>query len=178
MKKEELEKIISSQTQAAFKELFGESFGEEKKQRRIASLINDADSEEEKTPEVKPENPQKELVDISVDDVVGKLNMMRSGHSANNKDVKKNLDEYFKSLSMGERQSLYVFLDALNQILTAGVDGEDAPEPQDDKGIKFKATKTSAPAGPKSKEKSDSIIVVGESQDKQEILKKLRELRG
>ena len=176
MKKEELEKIILSQTQAAFKELFGESFGEEKKQRKIVSLISDADSEEEKGSEVKPENPQKELVDITVDEVVDKLNMMRSGQSANNKDIKKNLDEYFKSLSMGERQSLYVFLDALNQILSAGVTGEEAPEPQDDKGIEFKASRPTLSKA-KSKEKSDSIIVVGESQDKQDILEKLKELR-
>ena len=178
MKKEELEKIIALQTQAAIKEILGESFGEEKKQNRVSSLISDADSEEEKKKDdVKTEKPKKELVDISIDDVVEKLNMMRSGQSANKKEVKDNLDEYFKSLSMGERQSLYVFLDALNQILTAGVDGEKAPEPQGDKGIKFKATRTSDPT-PAQKEKSDSIIVVGESQNKTEILRKLRELRG
>ena len=58
---------------------------------------------------------------------------------------------------MGERQSLYVFLDALNQILTAGVDGEEAPEPQGDKGIKFKATKV-ADLSPKEKEKEDTQL--------------------
>lgn len=176
MKKEDLEKIIAIQTQAAIKEILGESYGEEKKQKKVSNLISDADAEEEKTDNVKTEKPKKELVDITIDDVVDKLNMMRSGQSANKKEVKANLDEYFKSLSMGERQSLYVFLDALNQILTAGVDGEEAPEPQGDKGIEFKATRAAAPASAE-KEKSDSIIVVGESQNKSDILRKLRELR-
>ena len=176
MKKEEFEKMIAAQTQAALDKIFGESVGEKKKQKKVARLINDADAEEEKTSSVKTEKPKSELVDVSVDDVIDKLNMMRSGHSADKKEVRKELDTYFKSLSMGERQSLYVFVDALNQILTGGVDGKEAPEPQDDKGIKFKATKTAEPEI-KSKEKSDSIIVVGESQDKQDILAKLRELR-
>lgn len=177
MKKEDLEKIIAAQTQAAIAEILGENYGEEKKQKKVSNLISDADSEEEKPDDVKTEKPKKELVDITIDDVVDKLNMMRSGQSANKKEVKGNLDEYFKSLSMGERQSLYVFLDALNQILTAGVDGEEAPEPQGDKGIKFKATRAAAPT-PAEKEKPDSIIVVGESQNKTEVLRKLRELRG
>ena len=173
MNKKDLEALIQRETSFALKSLLGEDT-EAKKQKKVVSLIED-DEAEQKKEKIKPKSDKQELIDVSIDDVVDKLNMMRSGQSANKKEVKDNLDEYFKSLTMGERQSLYVFLDALNQILTAGVDGEEAPEPQGDKGIKFKATKVAEPKD--AEEKSDSIIVVGESQNKSEILRKLQELR-
>ena len=100
--------------------------------------------------------------------------MMRSGKSANDKDVKSNLDEYFKSLTMGERQSLFVYLDALNQIMTAGVEGKSAPEP-DEQGIDTEPTRLKSTSKAQ-KKKEDSIIVVGESQDTQDIKKLLKEL--
>ena len=174
MNKKDLEALIQRETAYALQKILGEDT-EAEKQKKVASLIEDDEPEQEKK-SVKTKSDKQELVDVTVDDVVDKLNMMRSGQSANKKEVRGNLDEYFKSLSMGERQSLYVFLDALNQILTAGVDGEEAPEPQGDKGIKFKATKVADPS-PEAKEKEDSIIVVGESQNKSDILRKLQELR-
>lgn len=189
MNQKELDRIVSEETLEALRKLLGES--EEEKQRKtareVSKLQSEADdddaedkksqknSEKQKDP-VRPEQTAKDLVDVTLDKVVDKLNMMRSGKSANDKEVKSNLDEYFKTLSMGERQSLFVFLDALNQIMTAGVEGKEAPEPED-QGIDTEPTRLKDPSKIK-KQKDDSIIVVGESQDITEIKALLKELRA
>ena len=179
MNQKELDQIISRETLGAIRRLLGENEQEKQSEttKKVMSLKSEADEDKEgdkKTPAVKPEQTTKELVDVTIDKVVDKLNMMRSGKSANDKEVKSNLDEYFKSLTMGERQSLYVFLDALNQIMTAGVEGKSAPEPEE-QGIDTEPTR---PDEKRSfKKKQDSIIVVGESQDTTDIKKALLEIQ-
>ena len=181
MNQKELDRLVANETLIALRKLLGE--GEEENQKKTArevqSLQSEADDEKDKKDKkakepVKPEQTAKDLVDVTLDKVVDKLNMMRSGKSANDKDVKTNLDEYFKSLSMGERQSLFVYLDALNQIMTAGVEVKSAPEP-DEQGIDTEPTRLKSPTRAQ-KKKEDSIIVVGESQDTQDIKKLLKEL--
>ena len=181
MNQKELDKLVSSETLAALRHLLGESEDEKKKKTSLEmkklQSESDDDKEKEKVKDpVKPEQTAKDLVDVTLDKVVDKLNMMRSGKSANNKDVKKNLDEYFKSLTMGERQSLFVFLDALNQIMTGGVEGKSAPEP-DEQGIDTEPTRTQR-AGAAKKQKDDSIIVVGEAQNTRDLKKLLEELKA
>ena len=182
MKKKELDKIVLSSTLASLHEILNED-SELEKQTRTARLVSEEDEEEaekEKKPaskkpeKVKPKNSAQDLVDVSLDDVIDKLNMMRSGKSADNKEIRDSLDEYFKGLSMGERQSLFVFLDALNQILTAGVDGEKAPEP-DEKGID--TTPTRSDKKTPDQKKNDSIIVVGEAQRTEDIKRLIREMQ-
>ena len=114
MNQKELDRIVSEETMTALRNLLGES-EEEKQQhtaREVKKLQVEAEDEDTEKPSKKPINPAqtaKDLVDVTLDKVVDKLNMMRSGRSANDKEVKINLDKYFKSLSMGERQSLFVF---------------------------------------------------------------------
>jgi hypothetical protein len=184
MKKNSLDSIIIKKTLESFRQIMGESEGEKKKQKDLANLLRDADDLE--NVKVKPSKSKKEkeginvsnskadLTNITLNKIIDKLNMMRSGHSTKDENVQKNLDVYFKSLSMGERQSLFVFLDALNQILTGGVHGDAAPEPHL-KGIETKAT-TSNMQNSKQTKSTDSIIIVGEAQDTNEIRKKLKEL--
>ena len=146
MNQKELDRIVSKETLDALRRLLGESEAEKQRKtaRAVGELQAEADEDEEdkkkkspaKKEPIKPAQTAQELVDVTLDKIVDKLNMMRSGKSANDEEVKKNLDEYFKSLTMGERQSLFVFLDALNQIMTAGVEGKEAPEP-DEQGDVF-----------------------------------------
>lgn len=187
MNQKDLEKLVNRETQAAILKILGES--EEEKQKKTAAAVSQLKVEAEEdtdkdSPKVKkksankirPEKTAADLVDVTLDKVVDKLNMMRSGKSANDEEVKKNLDEYFKSLTMGERQSLFVFLDALNQIMTAGVEGKEAPEP-DEQGIDTDPVRPGSKKSVKPSSEKDSIIVVGESQDKKEILEFLREMK-
>lgn len=57
--------------------------------------------------------------DIETDDIVEKLNAIRSGHSLKDDNIAKAMDNYVKSLSKAERTALYAFLTALNQIMVA-----------------------------------------------------------
>jgi len=184
MNQKDLDRIVSKETIEALRVLLGE--GEAEKQKRTAREVkklqveaedDDTDDAKKELPKepVSPEQTAKDLVDVTLEKVVDKLNMMRSGKSANDKEVKSNLDEYFKTLSMGERQSLFVFLDALNQIMTAGVGGKEAPEPEE-QGIDTEPTRLKKP-GMAKKEKNDSVIVVGESQDVSGIKELLKELQ-
>lgn len=183
MKSKQFDQIVESQTLAALRELLeNEQRTQEKTAQDIESLKTESDEEEskkikkdEKTKPVKADQVAKELVDVTLEKVVDKLNMMRSGKSANDKETKKNLEQYFKSLNMGERQSLYVFLDALNQIMTGGVEGKTAPEPEE-QGIDTDPVKQKDDVTKAQKEKQDSIIVVGESQDTSDIKALIKEL--
>ena len=103
MKQREIDRLVLSETLKAVKSILGESERDAQKEtaKKVADLKSEAEDQsekEEKKPAVSPENTKKELVDVTLDKVVDKLNMMRSGKSANSKDVKDNLDTYFKSL--------------------------------------------------------------------------------
>lgn len=78
----------------------------------------------------KPSTPSsKEVVGADLGGVVKSLNKIRSGKSLKDEMTKRELNDYLKSLSDGERQSLYVFLDGLSQIMAGGVPGDKAPDP-------------------------------------------------
>jgi hypothetical protein len=127
----------------------------------------------------------KEVLGAGLRDVIDQLNMIRSGTSLKDEKVRKNLDAYIAALSSSERQSLFVFLSGISQIVSAGVSGADSPSPGE-VGITMKsrtekpsAKKASSPA---EKAKSNDVedeappIVVGESADKGDILRKARRL--
>ena len=71
----------------------------------------------------------KEVVGADLGSVVKSLNKIRSGKSLKDEMTKRELNDYLKSLSDGERQSLFVFLDGLSQIMAGGVPGDKAPDP-------------------------------------------------
>jgi len=78
----------------------------------------------------KPSTPSsQEVMGADLGGVVKSLNKIRSGKSLKDEMTKRELNDYLKSLSNGERQSLYVFLDGLSQIMAGGVSGDQAPDP-------------------------------------------------
>ena len=94
----------------------------------------------------KPEKEEAEAVVPSAEDVanadiehiVNMLNMMRSGKSTKDEAIQKKLADYFDGLDAGEKQVLYILMSGLTQILTAGIDGDKAPDPSS-VGIKIQA---------------------------------------
>jgi hypothetical protein len=68
---------------------------------------------------------------ITVEDIIVKLNIVRSGRSTKDSDVKRELEEYIGQFNEDEKQALVAFLEGLGQILTSGVDSDDAVDPQD-----------------------------------------------
>ena len=67
--------------------------------------------------------------DVNVDDVVDKLNAIRSGRSFKDENVKSNMDQYIQSLSKAERTALLAFLKGISQIVTGEVEAQKAIDP-------------------------------------------------
>ena len=91
---------------------------------------------------------------ITVEDIIDKLNIVRSGRSTKDGDVKREMEEYIAQFSEDEKTALLAFLEGLGQILTSGVDSADAADPQDPYALQIKkslgastanATKTPTP---------------------------------
>lgn len=92
---------------------------------------------------------------ITVDDIIEKLNIVRSGRSTRDADVKRELEEYIAQFDEDEKTALVAFLEGLGQILTSGVDSDDAADPRDPYALQIQksagatvanAAKTPAPA--------------------------------
>ena len=86
-------------------------------------------------PAVPPPGAQKP---ITVDDIIDKLNIVRSGRSTRDADVKRELEEYIAQFNEEEKTALLAFLEGLGQILTSGVDSDDAADPQDPYALQIK----------------------------------------
>lgn len=209
----ELDKIIEAATKLSLLEVLGVE-DEKEKQKALEDELDDLKSggkkskkdeveegeeiagEEEKdsgsddTPS--PATPTvEEVTEATIDDIVDKLNMLRSGKSTKDENVRDQLASYWDGLQPGEQQSLFAYLTGLTQIMTAGAVGADATDPSS-VGIKISAKKKSRdqiekeePAkdlGAERKKGDDeegteeAPIIVGESARKSEILRRVREL--
>lgn len=78
-----------------------------------------------------------DIKDVTFDQVITLMNMMRSGKSTKDPRTKNSLGDYFKGLNSGERQALFVLLSGITQILAGGVEGDAAPDPAE-VGIRIK----------------------------------------
>lgn len=117
------------------------------KPRKDLTKLGSADT----TPDKASAPSSQEVLGADLGDVIKSLNKIRSGKSLKDEMTKRELNDYLKSLSDGERQSLFVFLDGLSQIMAGGVAGDKAPDPGA-AGIKISATtKVLDPASTKKK---------------------------
>jgi hypothetical protein len=158
--------------------------GEEKAAQPAQSQEPEAEA---KPGTIKPQ--EEEIEEATFDDIVSQLNMMRSGKSTKDKDVKERLETYVNGLAPGERQTLFVFLIGLTGILTGGEAAESAPDPSSI-GIKvqakrktqdvepeLKAPQAKAATGPAAATGTKEVpIIVGEVADKKEIRRRLSKL--
>lgn len=108
---------------------------DKEKTDREASEKTKVVSKKMATGKAEPEAPKaivpdpSDIKDVTFDQVITLMNMMRSGKSARDPRTKDSLKDYFKGLNSGERQALFVLLSGLAQILAGGVEGENAPDP-------------------------------------------------
>jgi hypothetical protein len=82
---------------------------------------------------------------ITVEEIIEKLNIVRSGRSTKDSDVKRELEEYVGQFSEEEKQALVAFLEGLGQILTSGVDSEDAVDPRDPYALQIQRSAGASP---------------------------------
>lgn len=83
--------------------------------------------------------------DVSVEDVIEKLNSIRSGKSFKDEAVKGAFEKYFENLDMEEKVALLAFLKGISQILTGEVEPASAVDPSN-KPAKIEMEKTGGPS--------------------------------
>ena len=134
--------------------------------RKDSRGVEEADEDEEGTPEEGegedelaskvPKVTKKKLERASLKDVVKMLNVLRSGRSLKDPPVQKKLKVYLDQLAPGQRETLYVFLTGLSEIMVGDEPGKEAIDPEQ-VGIKITV--------PKKKEKEEETVVVKDEEE-------------
>lgn len=97
-------------------------------------------------PAAAPAAPQVPTQPITIEDVIEKINIIRSGRSTKDSDVKSELEQYVNQFDEDEKTALIAFLEGLGQILTSGVDSIDAIDPRDPYALQIKKSEGSVPS--------------------------------
>lgn len=96
------------------------------------NLLNEAEEKAEKQPESAGKTKKIQLQrNITVEEIVEKINSIRAGRSLSNKNIRLQLEIYFDELEPEEKLSLYAFLSGIAQIITGEISGNVAIEPED-----------------------------------------------
>lgn len=69
--------------------------------------------------------------DITIDDVIEKLNTIRAGKSFKDEEIHKSMEAYFNDLDEAEKTALFAFLKGIAQVVGGEVEGTKALEPSD-----------------------------------------------
>jgi len=123
---------------------------QEKEKQESLSTSSEKKPEEEKN----GENEKLKKGDVSVDDIIEKLNSIRSGKSFKDENIASAFEKYFNALDDAEKVALLAFLKGISQIVTGEVAGTAATEPGDKPaGIEMKKT-----GGPEKKSIKPNVI--------------------
>jgi hypothetical protein len=68
---------------------------------------------------------------VKVDDIIEKLNSIRSGRSFRDEKIQTTMQRYISSLKEAEQVALLAFLKAISQIVTAEIPAEEVIDPSD-----------------------------------------------
>ena len=142
---------------------------QEKEKQDAASGSDSSD----KKPEAGPEKEKLESGDVTVDDVVEKLNSIRSGKSFKDENISAALGKYFDALDKAEKTALLAFLKGISQIVTGEVEPSVAIDPSSQpadiemektsgpKKVSIKPNVIKAPDIEKSKKKTSAEDTLG-----------------
>lgn len=137
-----LDAVFEESSRAA---MYQRSLQEKEKQQKSASTTSAddvdlfSDSGESNSGEKEKPTSSKTMDDetqklkkgeISADDIIEKLNSIRSGKSFKDSTVNKSMEEYVDSLSTAEKTALLAFLKGIAQLVTGEISGRDAMEPE------------------------------------------------
>ena len=126
---------------------------------------------------------QKKLKNLELDDIVNLIDQIRSHPSLHRNIIKDEMSDYFKGLTEGEKQSLYIFLAGITQVTSGKISGEEGVEPRDI-GAKITISKSkddneSSPLSQKiSRNNENPPITVGEVAYKEDIFKELSRINS
>ena len=92
---------------------------------------NDEENDSSSSATMNDEKSKLKTGDITADDIVGRLNIIRSGKSFKDEEIARKLKEYIGSLTKAERTALFAFLKGISQVVTGDMAGADALDPSD-----------------------------------------------
>jgi len=69
--------------------------------------------------------------DVSVEEVIDKLNTIRAGKSFKSEEIKSAMESYLNDLDVAEKTALFAFLKGIAQVVGGEVEGSKAVEPDE-----------------------------------------------
>jgi len=153
--------------------------------KKSKELDQFSDSKNDETEDLEvDEAPEEEATKkVKAADIVDLFNIMRSGKSLKDPEVRKNFQAYFDALTGSDRVALYSYSKALSDIIAGGNDREESAEEVQPKDYGVSISKKDKPKkvsnnNPKADQDDDSApIVVGEVANKSRELNILRKLK-
>tara|TARA_R110000824_G_scaffold122501_5_gene279741 strand:- start:1001 stop:1690 length:690 start_codon:yes stop_codon:yes gene_type:complete len=94
---------------------------------------DDEEVEAEEAEDAEESPSEDDFVDsgVSFDSITRAINSLRAGKSLKDSGVKKQAADYYDKLSESERKALFVFLEALSEIITGQIKGKEAQDPSE-----------------------------------------------
>lgn len=139
-----LSKAIHAVIQESIKSDLLTNTKEEKHERLFKEendLFDDEKNASKSSKTIEDEKEKLKKGDITTDDVIDKLNSIRSGKSFRDEVIKSKLSEYVESLSKAEKTALFAFLKGIAQLVTGEIESASATDPSDaPAGVKMKKT--------------------------------------
>jgi len=121
-----LEDAVSNRTK-----LYRNGLEEKEKQSAHLPAENDQESKNGSSKSFQSDVEILKTGNVEYDDIVEKLNIIRSGRSFRDSAVKSAMEQYIDSMNKSEKIALLAFLKGIAQIVTGEVPGNQVPTPED-----------------------------------------------
>jgi hypothetical protein len=149
---------------------------------------NQEDNEDDSDNLEKSDNDESLESEITPRKIISQINNIRAGHSLKNSDVKENLVTFLERLDNNELLVLFYYLEGIAKILNQTIKGSEAIDPSEDPlNIKMnrsddsndnqsnvRKSKPKNVVSPEEGEDTSPPIKVNESQNKEDIRRKIR----
>lgn len=99
------------------------------KKNEEQDLFSADDSDEKQANSIGDEEQKLKKGNVTADDIIEKLNSIRSGKSFKDEKISASMQEYVDGLSKAEKTALLAFLKGISQIVTGEISAEKAIEP-------------------------------------------------
>lgn len=152
-----LDKMLETALQEAKKSHLSEASDEAKFDADLSDVDLDLGNDDED--DISNDDHEAMADEPDPDDIIEKLNTIRSGRSFRDDDVKGSFVDWFSQLKQPEKVALFAFLKGIAQIVTGEIPGDEAVDPKDDPAdVTMKKQNThGATNAPVAKEKSRHI---------------------
>jgi len=97
----------------------------------LNDVINETLSKKKRLLEQDDEKEKLKTGEVTVEEVIEKLNTIRAGKSFKSEEIKTAMESYLNDLDKAEKTALFAFLKGISQIVGGEVEGKEAIEPSD-----------------------------------------------